>query len=196
MREKIKLYSLFSYKLIVMQPMYKQNKKLYGITGLFIITVWMVGITSSYAIMENQETADSVEVPAVVMEEKTDPSFTYIMEGRPDPFVPFITKTVVTRILDPDEILDEEGELTGMRQFEPGQLTLVAIIKGEERGRVAMVEDVTGRGYMLNEGVPIGRRGVVTEITANEVLIVETSRTRAGKEIKNTIVMRLNKEGE
>lgn len=178
-----------------MQSMCQKNKKIYGITGLLIAIAWTIGITSSYAIVDDKDTSGSVEYPVALTEDKTDSSFVYIMEGRPDPFVPFITKKAVIKILNPDEIIDEDVELTGMRRFEPGQLTLVAILKGDERGGIAMVEDVTGRGYMLREGVPIGIRGVVAEITRSEVLIVETARTRAGKEIKNTIVMRLNKEG-
>ena len=55
---------------------------------------------------------------------------------------------------------------------------------------------MTGKGYTLNEGTPIGRHGIVTKINLQQVIITETAHTRAGKEIKNTIVMRLNKEGE
>jgi type IV pilus assembly protein PilP len=177
----------------------KKNKKLYGIAGLLLVAIYAVGVTGSEAAVDNknkEESDSTLSFPAIDAEE-TATTFEYIMEGRPDPFVPFITEKVVTKVLDLDEIVDDENmKLTGMRQFEPGQLTLVAILKGDRRGGVAMVEDVTGRGYMLSEGIPIGRRGVVAEITSRKVLIVETARTRAGKEIKNTIVMRLNKEGE
>lgn len=121
--------------------------------------------------------------------------FEYLLEGRPDPFVAFITKKASTPKLNPDEIIDEDVELTGMRQFEPGQLKLVAVLESGTK-KIAMVEDVTGKGYMLNEGTPIGRHGVVSKINLQQVVITETAHTRAGKEIKNTIVMRLNKEGE
>jgi len=128
------------------------------------------------------------------MEEKSQ-TFEYILEGRPDPFVPFITKKAATPKLNPNEIIDEDVELTGMRKFEPGQLTLVAVLE-TDNNKIAMVEDVTGKGYMLNEGTPIGRHGIVSRITLQQVVVTETAHTRAGKEIKNTIVMRLNKEGE
>ncbi len=124
-------------------------------------------------------------------------SFAYVLEGRPDPFVPFITPKATTTKpqLNPDEIVEENVELTGMRQFEPGQLKLVAVLQSGKQ-RIAMVEDVTGKGYILRVGMPIGRRGVVSEIQPQQVLITETARTRAGKELVNTVVMRLNKEGE
>ena len=127
-------------------------------------------------------------------EENVQP-YKYVLEGRPDPFVPFITKKASTPKLNPDEIIDEDVELTGMRQFEPGQLRLVAVLETGKK-KIAMVEDVTGKGYMLNEGTPIGRHGVVSKINLQQVVVTETAHTRAGKEIKNTIVMRLNKEGE
>jgi type IV pilus assembly protein PilP len=117
-----------------------------------------------------------------------------MLEGRPDPFVPFIEPKVATKF-DPDEIVDDEAELTGMQLFEPGQLTLVAVMfsSGE---KIAMVEDVTGKGYVMHEGILIGRHGVVSQINEEQVIITETASTRAGKELITTVVMRLNKEGD
>jgi type IV pilus assembly protein PilP len=59
-----------------------------------------------------------------------------------------------------------------------------------------MVEDFTGKGYILLEGTKIGRRGVVKNIASNAVTIEETAITRAGKEIVTQVVMTLKKEGE
>jgi len=82
-----------------------------------------------------------------------------------------------------------------MRLFEPGQLTLVAVLYAGDR-RMAMVEDVTGKGYILKEGMPIGRRGVVHRIDPEQVMVIETAHTRAGRKLQNKIFMRLNKEGD
>ncbi len=124
----------------------------------------------------------------------SEDDFTYELEGRPDPFLPFITEKTTTNEIT-DEIIEVEEELTGMRRFEPGQLKLVAVMYSGT-GRLAMVEDVTGKGYVLHEGTEIGKRGVVEEIRARELIIKETSRTRSGKEIVNFITMRLQKEGD
>ncbi|MFZ5797435.1 MAG: hypothetical protein C4563_06930 [Desulfobulbus sp.] len=121
-------------------------------------------------------------------------AFKYELLGRPDPFVPFIEPQVATK-LDPNEIVEEDVVLTGMQLFEPGQLKLVAVLFAGDK-KTAMVEDVTGKGYVINEGILIGRHGVVSEITTDQVIVTETTRTRAGKEIINTIVMRLKKEGD
>ena len=166
--------------------------------SISILLVSLVGVGGYPLHLHANTAADDVLEPTLPLSETTSQEqqgFEYLLDGRPDPFVPFISEKAATPKLDPNEIIDEDIELTGMRQFEPGQLRLVAILESP-RKKIAMVEDVTGRGYTISVGTPIGRRGVVTQITRQQVIITETARTRAGKEIKNTIVMRLNKEGE
>ncbi|MGW8194884.1 MAG: pilus assembly protein PilP [Desulforhopalus sp.] len=123
------------------------------------------------------------------------PKFAYQLEGRPDPFVPFITEKAATSNVDMNEIVDAEEPLTGMQLFEPGQLTLVALLTNGPSD-TAMVEDFTGKGYILTEGTKIGKRGVVKDIAPNKVIIEETAVTRAGKKIISEVVMLLKKEGE
>lgn len=164
------------------------SRTLFGLLAAFFM------VTSVLASVPTEEQPQKAEnVPG---EQQTPPgdSFKYELTGRPDPFVPFIEPQVATK-LDPNEIVDEEVELTGMQLFEPGQLKLVAVMFATDK-KMAMVQDVTGKGYVINEGVLIGRHGVVSEITTDQVIVTETTRTRAGKEIINTVVMRLNKEGD
>lgn len=124
---------------------------------------------------------------------KSKSTFEYKLEDRSDPFVPFLTEKV--QELDPNEIVDPNQRLTGMQLFEPGQLTLVALMKQNGKA-VAMVEDFNGKGYLLEEGVKVGRRGVVQAIIPNKVIIEETAKTRSGKILTSKIVMVLKKEGE
>lgn len=124
-----------------------------------------------------------------------DKQFEYLLENRSDPFVPFITEKAATANVDMNEIIDNTNPLTGMQLFEPGQLTLVALLQNGSKD-TAMVEDFTGKGYILTEGTKIGRRGVVKDIAPNTVIIEETAVTRAGKQIINEVVMILKKEGE
>lgn len=120
----------------------------------------------------------------------------YKIEGRTDPFRPFITpKAAQPAGLDPNEIIDEQKALSGLQLFEPGQLTLVGILNNDA-GAIALVEDQTKKGYILKQGVAIGKRGVVSQIEDQQVIVTETSKTRAGKEITNTLIMKLNKEGD
>lgn len=122
-------------------------------------------------------------------------TFEYRIEGRPDPFLPFITERS-TRHEDPNEIVEENKILTGMQLFEPSQLTLVALMATTEADKFAMVQDFTGKGYIIKVGTKIGRRGVVSEITSNRVIIEETAKTRSGQTLTNKIAMVLKKEGE
>ncbi|TKB27013.1 hypothetical protein FCL47_07480 [Desulfopila sp. IMCC35006] len=124
-----------------------------------------------------------------------DARFEYQLENRADPFVPFISEKAATSSVDMNEIIEDNEPLTGMQLFEPGQLTLVATLR-KDAGSVAMVEDFTGKGYVLLKGTKIGRRGVVKQIDPNAVIIEETAVTRAGKELITKVVMTLKKEGE
>jgi type IV pilus assembly protein PilP len=119
--------------------------------------------------------------------------FDYQIEGRPDPFIPFISEKATSANIN--EIVPVSEQLSGMQLFEPGQLNLVAIVMAENND-FAMAEDTTGKGYILHAGMKIGKRGIITAIQANEVLIEETAFTRAGKKLTSKIVMLLKKEGE
>lgn len=162
-------------------------------SGLMVYCILCIFCTiQSIAAIENPSEMEetSPAAPAMEAEDTAVDEWEYVFEDRPDPFLPFIEPTVATKNI-PEE---EEVVLTGMQIFEPGQLTLVAIMFSP-KSNIAVVEDVTGKGYILNEGMLIGRYGVVSQITMNQVNITET-RTVAGKEIAADVVMRLNKEGD
>ena len=121
--------------------------------------------------------------------------FNYVLQNRKDPFMPFITEKSVTKNVNMNEIVQPKQQLTGMQLFEPGQLTLVALIKSGSQ-QLAMVEDHTGKGYVITKGTKIGRFGVVKQILPNQVIIEETKVTRAGRKIVTHTAMVLKKEGE
>jgi type IV pilus assembly protein PilP len=118
--------------------------------------------------------------------------FTYETEGRPDPFMPFISE----KVIQPIEVSDQEPEkLTGMRQFEPGQLVLVAIMFTESNP-MAMVEDSSHKGYIIRRGTKIGKSGIVSDILPNHVIIKQLSYSMAREKKYKTVEMKLRKEGE
>ncbi|PID77693.1 MAG: hypothetical protein CSB24_00165 [Deltaproteobacteria bacterium] len=154
---------------------------------LFFISAFAVAEENS----EPQEDVRPDEIKAAELD-AVEYDFEYLMEGRPDPFEPFLKPKEVA---DPNEIVDSDEVLVGMQLFEPGQLTLVAIMQtGGEH--IAMVEDSTGKGYVLNTGMKIGRRGLVIGIDPSRVMIEETAVTRAKKIIKTRVDMVLKKEEE
>ncbi len=143
---------------------------------------------------QNGEQAPPEETEPVAIE-KSASTYEYQMENRADPFAPFVSDQAKRNPITPDEIIENNEVLTGMQLFEPGQLTLVALmLTGADK--MAMVEDSTGRGYLIEEGMKIGRRGVITKITEDRVIIEETAYTRSGKTLKNEIAMVLKREGE
>jgi type IV pilus assembly protein PilP len=123
-------------------------------------------------------------------------NYFYKAEGRFDPFKPFVSpKSSSPAQQDPNEIVDDGNELTGMQLFEPGQLTLVGVMRSSGEP-IAMVEDQTRKGYVLKLGNLIGKRGVISSIDPRQVVVTETAKTRAGKEMKSTTTMRIKKEGD
>lgn len=123
-------------------------------------------------------------------------SYFYNHVGRNDPFKPFVSP-IASPIAeqDPNEIIENNQVLSGMQLFEPGQLILVGVLLSPT-GELAYVEDQAKKGYVLKPGTPIGKRGIVTKIELDKVHIEETAKTRSGQEIKNTVLMSLNKDGD
>ena len=157
----------------------------------FLVILAIFSLRDSYALEEITNSNSKDAKSEIYVQE-----YVYTIEARTDPFRPFITpKAAQPAGLDPNEIVDEQKVLSGLQLLEPGQLTLVGILN-DEGGAIALVEDQTKKGYILKNGVAIGKRGVVSHIDNQQVTVTETSRTRAGQEITNTLIMKLNKEGD
>lgn len=173
-----------------MQNLTKPTSRSLYLLAWFLLSLFLFTAMESYA----QDIPHANELDAKLSTSKE--YYSYILEGRSDPFKPFISPKAATPAgVDPNEIVDENNELSGMQLFEPGQLTLVAVMLSND-DEIAMVEDQTKKGYILKEGDLIGKRGVVTQIDKQQVVITETAHTRAGKAINSSIIMRLNKEGD
>ncbi len=108
----------------------------------------------------------------------------------PDPFIPFISEKAATV----QEAPVGKEELTGMRRYEPGQLQLVAIIFSRNRP-LAMVQDSSGKGYVIHRGTRIGRSGIVSDIIPNKVVIKQLVYSMTSKKKYKTVEMVIRKEG-
>ena len=173
----------------------KQLLTLYLISILIFITVCFFTFTTAQSAVAPQippNTLTKKDTPGSLSFAHKDSTFQYHLEGRSDPFMPFISDKA-EETLNPNDIVENQEKLTGMQLFEPGQLTLVGIVNTSDQ-KFAMVEDVSGKGYIIQEGTKIGKRGVVRSIIPNKVLIEETAMTRAGKKLTSDIVMVLRKE--
>jgi len=115
--------------------------------------------------------------------------FSYETKNRSDPFTPFI----YVQMIQAHEA-EETKSLTGMQLFEPGQLNLVAILFSGDQA-MAMVQDSTGKGYVIKKGTKIGRRGEVSNVLPNAVVIKEWFLSSSGKKLYRDNEMVLRKEG-
>jgi type IV pilus assembly protein PilP len=101
--------------------------------------------------------------------------------GRRDPFRSFIE--------DQKQRL-AKTERGPLEQFDLSQLTVVAVVWGTGRPR-ALVEDPSGRGYVVQVGTPIGKNdGTVTSIGDNAVTVRETYVDYLGAQTMKEIEMR------
>jgi type IV pilus assembly protein PilP len=129
-----------------------------------------------------------VEPPAI---EK----FTYDPKGKPDPFKPLIVERTEAAPKKPKEVMEAILEAgTPLERMDLAQLKLVAVIWNVPQPR-GMVEDTTGKGYILSIGTPIGKnKGKVTQITSTGVLVTERYETSSGKFKSREVILKLYPE--
>ncbi|MDJ0865365.1 MAG: pilus assembly protein PilP [Myxococcota bacterium] len=108
--------------------------------------------------------------------------FAYDSEGKRDPFRSFVLEQAERMAKH------ERGPL---EQFDLNQLTVVAVVWGNRRPR-ALVEDPSGRGYVIQEGTAIGKNdGFVVSIGDDAVLVRETYVDYLGEQTNKEIQMRV-----
>jgi len=120
-----------------------------------------------------------------------DEPFSYNPRNRIDPFKPFLQK-ILPRLRRAKQALP----LTPLQKLSKTELQngLVAIIWGQ-LGKRALVQDSSGKGYIVQQGTPVGQNGIVKQILPDRVIIEETSFDSSKHERKREITLRL-KRGE
>lgn len=130
-------------------------------------------------------------------------SFAYAPTNMNDPFTPFITPgEAVPQVRDADT---EEGELPPdqIRPLTPLQkMTIPEIERGlkaitwGDLGRKAVIEDGSGKGYIVSVGTPAGvMGGVVTEIFNDRLVIQQEVWDRDAKRlVPQNSVLKLKKD--
>jgi type IV pilus assembly protein PilP len=173
-----------------MMQLSRTYKFIFLLTAIFAI-IGLQGMdvfAAEEKVVEEQKELKFTEKMAAILFQDSGDTFVYKREGRTDPFVSFIQEKVLA-VKTPVE------ELTGMRKFEPGQLTVVAIILGAA-DKFAMVQDSNNQGYIIREGLLLGRTGVVEAVVPNKVIVKNYTYNLAGDKIYKTVEMVLNQEGE
>jgi len=105
----------------------------------------------------------------------------YDPKGKPDPFQP-------TRLTL--ETIDKgKGRVLPLEQFEVNEYELVSIVIGSEVKK-AMVQDLTGKGFLIQVGTRIGKRnGKVIQITDREVVVEESFQDFLGRKSSRKILL-------
>lgn len=121
----------------------------------------------------------------------------YQPEGKIDPFADPFKKDEA-----PQQDEDEEAEdpnkpdrirQTPLERIDLSQLTLVGVIKFAS-GHKAIVEETSGKGYMIQKGTYIGTNyGQVTEIQNDRIIIQEKVKDYLGKYKDRTSQLKLQK---
>jgi len=114
-------------------------------------------------------------------------SYGYDATGKRDPFRSFIL-----------DRLNEEGKQAKgpLEEYDLSQLAVVGVVWDAERPR-ALVEDPSGRGYVVQEGTAMGKNeGRVITINDNLVLVRETYVDYVGDKTTKDIPMRIRQGRE
>ncbi len=97
--------------------------------------------------------------------EHSEQDFRYDPTGKPDPFKSFLRQI---------QLVKDTEALSPLERFDLSQLTVTGIIWATKEAR-ALVEDPTGKGYIVAEGAGIGKnKGRVVRIDDNRVVVKET----------------------
>ena len=120
------------------------------------------------------------------------PAYTFDPRGKPDPFKPLLVEQVETPAAKPKQIGEVVSEgATPLERMDLAQLRLVALIWNIPHPR-GMVEDGTGKGYILSAGTPIGKnKGKVARVTSTGVVVTEKYETSPGKFKNKDVTLKL-----
>jgi type IV pilus assembly protein PilP len=127
-------------------------------------------------------------VAAILNIQATEP---YNPKGKVDPFEPLFREETTAKVAQLKPKKRASG--TPLEDIDIGQLKLVAIINARG-GNYAMVEESSGKGYVIKPGTYIGRNsGKVLSVEPDKVLIEEEYEDLNGKTVTQNKEMALPK---
>ena len=122
----------------------------------------------------------------------TETGWKYDPTGKPDPFKSFILATAAQEEVAPKVV----RQLTPLQKMPMSEIQagLKAIIWGQ-LGNKALVEDATGKGYVVQEGTYVGQNdGIVKKIYQDRIVVEEYRRDPGkGRLEPNEVVLKLKK---
>jgi Tfp pilus assembly protein PilP len=112
------------------------------------------------------------------------PGPVYDPTGKPDPFQP-------PALGNGGDLKSRAARGLPLQQFEVTEFELVGIVSGGGENR-AMVQDASGKGYLVSVGTPIGKnQGRVVAIASKRILIEETVKDFMGREKSRIVALKI-----
>jgi type IV pilus assembly protein PilP len=109
-----------------------------------------------------------------------DSTHVYNPQGKLDPFEPLFQEKAVA-VAKPRKKRQTRKRITPIEKLDLSQLQLVGVIRSLSGNR-ALVEDATGKGYVVTKGTYIGTRyGKIVEILADRIIVAEEVENVYGK---------------
>jgi len=117
----------------------------------------------------------------------------YSAEGKIDPFTPLVKDR--TKETKESQVVDKKPKrfLTPLEKLDLSQVKLVAVVM-TETGNIAMVEEASGKGYMVDIGTAMGRNGgKVAFIESDRITVVERVKDYKGTTVSRSHELILHK---
>ena len=125
----------------------------------------------------------------------TTASYIYNPVGKPDPFQPFIEREIIKETIKKKKVEKLQTlSISPLQRISIEQFKLVGIA-GDDKHRIAIVEDPKGKFYPLFQGTYIGQNnGMVVKILVDRIIVEEKAKTSTGRTKIKKITKRLQKE--
>ena len=151
------------------------------------VSTGKVDITKEKPVASVSTTTEKVEPPTL--------SDLYNPEGKLDPFAPLIKEKPVNSPVNHRKVVRRKP-LTPLEKLDLSQLKLVAILRAQS-GNSAMVEEDSGKGYVIKKGTYIGTHsGKVAEILPDRIIVEEEVEDIYGKISVSKREIKLKPPGE
>jgi type IV pilus assembly protein PilP len=131
---------------------------------------------------EEKEKREAIELLASIHQEETvsDSEYDYDFDSLKNPFLPLFSDASAAPKEKNHKRQRDPKELTPLEKVDLSQLKLVATLRADS-GNKALMEDSTGKGYVVKEGTYIGiNSGSIVEITNKSIVVEEEIETLTG----------------
>jgi type IV pilus assembly protein PilP len=120
-------------------------------------------------------------------------SVSYIPAGKIDPFVPLLKEEPVKALPSEKSKMEKREPTTPLERIDLSQLKLTAIIQTRS-GLKAMVEETTGKGYIVGVGTYMGiHSGKVVNILKDRVVVEEEVEDALGNVVSRNSELKFQK---